>query len=114
MMSSPKYNRTFHMPWSKGATNDDRIAPSIDRLIGVHIVISEKMDGSNVSLEANGCYARTHAGAPTHPSFDMLKVLFASIKNIIEPDTQLFGEWCQAKHSIEYSELLDYFMLFGV
>jgi RNA ligase len=113
-MNSPKYNRTFHMPWSKGATNDDKIATSMDSLVGVPIVLTEKMDGSNVSLESGGCYARTHANAPTHKSFDMLKVLHASVKYIIEPGTQIFGEWCFAKHSIEYSELPSYFMPFGI
>lgn len=113
-MDSPKYNRTFHLPWSKGASNDDKIATDLSRLIGSPIVITEKMDGSNTSLEFEGCFSRSHAGAPTHPSFDRLKALHASVKYIIPQDVQLFGEWCYAKHSIEYSELPDYFMIFGV
>jgi hypothetical protein len=113
-MDSPKYNRTFHFPFSPGATNDDKIASSMDRLIGVPIVITEKLDGSNTSLEYDGCYARTHAGPPTHASFDRLKALHASVKHLILEHTQLFGEWCYAKHSIEYSELPGYFLLFNV
>lgn len=113
-MDSPKYNRTFHLPWSPGATNDDKIAVSVDTLIGVPIVITEKMDGSNASLETEGCFSRSHSGAPTHPSFDGLKALHASVKYIIDPGVQLFGEWCFALHSIAYNELLSYFMLFGV
>lgn len=113
-MSSPKYNRTFHFPFSPGATNDDKIASSMNSLIGVPIVLTEKVDGSNTSLESDGCYARTHSGAPTHKSFDMLKVLHASVKDIIEPGTQIFGEWCYARHSIEYIALPSYFLLFGV
>lgn len=113
-MDSPKYNRTFHMPWSKGATNDDKIALSMDKLIGTPIVITEKMDGSNTSLESGGCYARTHAGPPTHASFDGLKALHASIKHNIPNDMQFFGEWCYARHSIEYSKLPGYFLLFNI
>lgn len=113
-MDSPKYNRTLHLPWSPGGTSDDKRAVSVEKLLNIPIVITEKMDGSNTSLEAEGCFARTHAGAPTHPSFNMLKPLHASVKKIIEPGTQLFGEWCFAKHSIAYSELPSYFMLFGV
>jgi hypothetical protein len=113
-MNSPKYNRTFHMPWSPGGTSDDKRASSVDSLIGKSIVITEKMDGSNTSLEYDGCYARTHAGAPTHKSFDMLKVLQAAVQHQITVDTQLFGEWCYAKHSIAYEELPGYFLLFGV
>lgn len=113
-MDSPKYNRTFHFPFSPGATNDDKIATSMDKLIGVPIVITEKVDGSNTSLEYDGCYARTHAGPPTHASFDQLKALHASIKYMIPDYLQLFGEWCFARHSIEYNELPGYFLLFNV
>jgi hypothetical protein len=113
-MNSPKYSRTFHFPFSPGATNDDKIASSMEGLLYVPIVITEKMDGSNTSLELDGCYARTHAGVPTHKSFDQLKALHASIKYKIPDNIQLFGEWCFAKHSIEYSELPGYFLLFGV
>jgi len=113
-MNSPKYNRTPHFPWSKGCTNDDKIADDISSLIDNPIIITEKMDGSNTSLEADGCFARTHAGAPTHPSFDGLKALHAAIKYKIPPEIQLFGEWCYALHSIAYSELPGYFLLFNV
>lgn len=113
-MDSPKYNRTYHVPWSPGAINDDKISPNLGHLIGTDIVITEKMDGSNTSLETAGCYARTHIGTPTHPSFDGLKALHATVKTKIPEGTQLFGEWCWAKHSISYSELPGYFMLFNV
>lgn len=113
-MDSPKYNRTFHFSYSKGATNDDKIAASIDTLLNVEIIITEKMDGSNTSLETNGCFARTHSGPPTHPSFDNLKALHASIKYKIPNNMQFFGEWCFALHSIVYNELPGYFMMFNI
>lgn len=113
-MDSPKYNRTFHLPWSPGATNDDKIADSVSYLINTTIVITEKIDGSNTSLESQGCFARTHSGPPSHPSFDGLKALHAEIRHDIPDNFQLFGEWCYAKHSIAYNELPDYFLLFGV
>lgn len=113
-MDSPKYNRTMHFPFSPGAMNDDRIATSMGKLIGEPIVITEKMDGSNTSLEKDGCFARTHAGPPSHPSFDGLKALHATVKYGIPAHIQIFGEWCFAKHSIAYSELPNYFLLFGV
>ena len=113
-MESPKYNRTYHFPWSPGALNDDKIATSVEGLIGVPIVITEKMDGSNTSLELDGCFARTHSGPPNHPSFDGLKALHAAQRWNIPHDMQFFGEWCFAKHSIEYSELPGYWMMFNV
>lgn len=113
-MNSPKYNRTLHLPWSKGATNDDKIATNVSNLLNKPIVITEKMDGSNTSLEIDGCFARTHSGSPTHPSFDGLKTLHASLKWKIPQGIQLFGEWCFALHSIKYETLPDYFLLFNV
>lgn len=103
----------MHFPFSAGASNDDKIATSMERLIGQTIVISEKLDGSNTALEADACYARTHSGVPTHPSFDGLKALHAAIKHEIPLGTQLFGEWVFARHSIEYTQLPGYFLLFG-
>lgn len=113
-MLSPKYNRTFHFPFSPGATSDDKIAFSMERLIGYPIVITEKVDGSNASLEADGCFARTHSGPPSHLSFDGLKALHAAVKHKIPDDVQFFGEWCYARHSIEYNALPGYFLLFNV
>jgi hypothetical protein len=113
-MYNLKYKRTFHLPWSPGATNDDKIAKDISSLINIPIIITEKMDGSNASLETDGCFARTHSGVPTHASFDGLKALHANIKYQIPEGFQLFGEWCFAKHSIEYNELPGYFLLFNV
>jgi hypothetical protein len=113
-MESPKYNRTFHLPWSPGATNDDKIAASVDSLLGVDIIITEKMDGSNTSLEFGGCFSRSHSGSPSHASFDGLKALHSAIKWQIPQGIQLFGEWCFALHSIAYQELPGYFLMFNV
>ena len=115
-MDSPKYNRTFHFPWSPGGTSDDKIISphALGSVSRDPIVITEKMDGSNTSLEKDGCFARTHSGPPSHPSFDGLKALHAQVRYKIPEGIQLFGEWLYAKHSIEYSELPHHFMLFNV
>lgn len=113
-MDSPKYNRTFHVPWSPGGTNDDKRAPTAAGFVRLPIVITEKMDGSNTSLEFDGCFARTHSGPPSHASFDGLKALHATIKYKIPKQMQFFGEWCFAHHSIAYEELPGYFMLFNI
>jgi len=119
-MDSPKYNRTFHVPWSPGRGSDDKIAKDVKSLLDVEIIISEKVDGSNVCIEHNGCFARTHASAPSHESFDAFKALHAQIKygldfnGMILIGKQIFGEWCFAQHSIPYDKLPGYFLTFGV
>lgn len=109
-----KYNRTLHLPWSEGATNDDKVAKDISNLIGKDITVTEKLDGSNVCLESVGCFARSHSGPPKHPSFDAFKAFHAPIKGSIPDNFQFFGEWLYAKHSLHYSSLPSYFFLFGV
>jgi hypothetical protein len=32
-----KYGRSYHLPWSPGATSDDKISNSVESLIGVDI-----------------------------------------------------------------------------
>lgn len=110
---SDKYFRTPHLPYSPGGTNDDKRLDSDSHLSG-DIVITEKMDGSNVCLTREHVFARSHGHAPRHASFDPLKALHAQAKGWMGPDASYFGEWCYAKHSVAYSELPSFFLLFGV
>jgi ATP-dependent RNA circularization protein (DNA/RNA ligase family) len=109
-----KYPRTYHLPFSPGKGNDDKVMSSIDHFVGLPLIISEKMDGSNVAMTSKNCFSRSHSGPPTHESFDGFKALHASIKYIIPEGMFIFGEWCYAKHSIFYNKLPSYFLLFGV
>ena len=109
-----KYPRTPHLPYSPGATKDDKRLQSVTHFLNQHVVLTEKMDGSNVCLERGAVFARSHSGAPKHPSFDALKQLHGQIRHLIHADEQLFGEWCYARHSIAYTELPGYLMLFGI
>lgn len=77
------------------------------------MVVTEKMDGSNVCLTREGCFARSHTGPPTHPSFDPLKALHATVRSKIPEDFQIFGEWLYAKHSLLYTRLPHHLMIFG-
>ncbi len=116
---SSKYPRTFHLPWSPGGTSDDKrltreeIATQF-LVPGAEYVITEKMDGSNLALTRTAVYARSHSGAPGHRSFDGAKSLHAQVGHLIDLGTTVFGEWLYAKHSIEYTNLPSYFLLFGV
>lgn len=109
-----KYPRTYHFETSPGRSSDDKVQFEISNLIGNEIVISEKLDGSNFCLTNNGCFARSHSGSPTHPSFDLGKRLHAEVKHLIPEGIQIFGEYCYAIHSIAYESLPSYFFMFGV
>lgn len=46
-----KYNRTYHLPFSPGATSDDKISRNIDSLLGVDIVINETRNWQKSKLK---------------------------------------------------------------
>src|SRR5690625_4496339 len=62
-----KYPRTPHLPWSPGCADDDRIisAESLRVLDALPTVITEKMDGGNITLMRDAMYARSvDSGTP--------------------------------------------------
>lgn len=109
-----KYPRTFHLPYSPGATKEDRIARDVSRLVGKHLLLTEKMDGSNVCLTREAVFARSHNGPPTHPSFDLLKAHHSQVRFDIPEHVEIFGEWLYAVHSIKYNRLPSYLQVFAV
>jgi hypothetical protein len=103
-----KYPRTLHFPYSPGASKEDKIQHDVSSLIGRNLIMTEKMDGSNVCLTRNGVFARNHNGPPSHPSVDLLKAHHASIKRNIPEHVEVFGEWLYAVHSIRYNNFPSY------
>lgn len=102
---SAKYPRTAHLPGSPGTSRDDRVLADASRLVGTDVVLSEKLDGSNVALTSTSLFARSHAGPPTHASFSPLKAIHAGLAWRIPPRVTVFGEWCHAVHSLAYPQL---------
>ena len=109
-----KYARSFHLPWSLGTTSDDRISKSVDSLIGINIVITEKLDGSNTAFTKNGVYGRSHVEFTRNPWDIKSWDIWNRISRSIDEDVYIFGEGMYGIHSIEYSNLKSYFYIFGV
>jgi len=112
-MDMQKYPRTPHLPWSEGATSDDKILKSINHFIGQEVVVTEKLDGENTSIYSDG---KTHArslSSASHPSRNWVRQLAAEIAYKIPSNIQIVGENLYAKHSIYYSQLPSYFICYG-
>jgi len=110
-----KYPRTAHLPWSPGGTRDDRRLVVLDQLFDRTLVLTEKLDGSNLCMTHEAVYARSHSGAPKHPSFDAAKAMHAGLQRLIPRYLSIFGEWCMALHSIKYDQgLPSYFNVFAI
>lgn len=75
-----------------------------------------KLDGSNALIGAEDVCARNGVHAE-HKSYDLLKSQHKGIAHLIPKGVQVHGEWCFAKHSIEYKDELalgSYFYVFAV
>lgn len=108
-----KYPRTHHLPFSPGATSDDKILDTLDNFLGRRIVITEKMDGECCSLYRDTTHARS-VDSRNHVSRNWVKNFHAGISNKIPSDWRVCGENLYAKHSIFYDNLLSYFYAFSV
>lgn len=106
----------MHLPFSPGSTSDDKFMSNetFEGFSGHELIYTEKLDGSNVCLTRNNVFSRSHGGAPGHISFDRLKLFHSVIQNEIWDNLSVFGEWCFAVHSIEYSMLQHHLNIFGI
>ena len=110
-----KYPRTLHLPYSQSVTSDDRISDSANSLLGIDIVITEKLDGENCGMTDDGVYARSHAAFTTSPwSREVRQLHKLSVEDELGDGVYLFGENMEGIHSIEYTNLTSYFYIFGV
>ena len=112
-----KYPRTYHLPWSPGVGKDDR-KWSDDTLqfyndTKPEVVVTMKMDGENTSMYTDGLHARSLDYDP-HESRNYIKALHAKIAHDIPQGWRLCGENLYAKHSILYTNLPGYFLVFGI
>jgi hypothetical protein len=77
-MTSIKYPRTPHLPWSPGASADDIGLENLESFRGRQIVVTEKMDGENTTLYRDHLHARSLDGRH-HPSRDWVKGLHGRV-----------------------------------
>jgi len=96
-----KYPSTSYLDISPSGPADNEIIVT-KSFADVPVVITIKMDGSNVVLRHDSMGARNGSTA-NHRSFDALKGIHAAIRYEIPEGIEIFGEWLYAKHSIHYT-----------
>ncbi|MFJ7049209.1 RNA ligase family protein [Streptomyces sp. NPDC101112] len=107
------YPRTRHLPWSPGATSDDLRVTDLSGLRGREVVVTEKLDGENTTLYADGLHARSLDSAH-HPSRTWVKALQARVGPYIPEGWRVCGENMFARHSLAYEDLESWFYGFSV
>ena len=108
-----KYPRTFHLDFSPGLQNDDRVIETLDGLIGQEVIVTEKMDGENTTLYRDHLHARS-LDSKHHASRDWVKKFHGQIAYQIPEGWRICGENMYATHSIHYENLKSYFYGFSI
>jgi len=108
-----KYPRTFHLPWSEGCTDDDKIMDSTAAFEGREVIVTEKMDGENTTLYHDGLHARS-IDSGYHPSRTWVQNWWSSISYNLPSHLRICGENVYARHSISYHDLPHFFLAFSV
>lgn len=110
-----KYPRTPHLIWSESVSKDDRIIQpnQLSKLKSAPVIVTEKMDGENTTLYRHTLHARSLQNRP-HESRDWLKQMWSKINFSIPENMRICGENLYAKHSIYYTRLPSYFLVFSI
>jgi|SRR5690625_743385 len=122
-----KYPSVSHLVWlGTSEPRDDKLLFPADsqHLLAAEVIVEEKLDGANlgISLDEKGELLTQNRGEYVHQPFvgqfaqltNWLVQHEIQLKNVLTPDLILFGEWCVARHSLNYSALPDWFLLFDV
>lgn len=111
-----KYPRTHHLPWSPGATDDDRFMDSaaLMWLAQAEVVVTTKMDGENTTLYPDGyVHARSIDGA-SHETQSWVRSMWAKVAHDLPHGWRVCGENLYGLHSIAYNDLPSYLMIFSI
>lgn len=108
-----KAPRTWHLPWSPGMHDDDRMLRDMAPFIGKRVIATRKMDGENTTMYSDYIHARSLDGRH-HPSRDWVKQFHAKRAYNIPEFWRIGGENVYAEHSIRYEDLKSFFLGFHV
>lgn len=122
-----RFPHTPHLAWlGQGAPRDDKVLSTAEAqaLLTGDVVVEEKLDGANLgfSLKPEGSLRAQNRGQYlTEPHAGQFARLPAwldqhgdALRGVLTPDIIVFGEWCAARHSLDYVALPDWFLLFDV
>lgn len=127
MTSFFRFPHTPHLAWlGDGEPRDDKVLPVAEAtaLLASHVVVEEKLDGANLgfSLSAEGDLLAQNRGQylaePHTGQFARLPAWVTlhrdALLDVLQPSLMVFGEWCAARHSLDYGALPDWFLVFDV
>lgn len=122
-----RFPHTPHIAWlGNGTPRDDKVLSlnEVESLLSAEVVIEEKLDGANlgISIGPDGDIRAQNRGQylqlPTKGQFKelnaWLKLRTDALFDVLGDDLIIFGEWCAARHSLDYDCLPDWLLIFDV
>lgn len=109
-----KYPRSYHLPWSQGATADDKTLPNVEHFHGREVVVTEKLDGENTTIYPDGYSHARSLDSRAHDSQAWVRALAAEVAYNIPAGWRICGENVFALHSLYYDSLKTYFYVFAI
>jgi hypothetical protein len=122
-----RFPHTPHIAWlGAGAPRDDKVLAhdELRALLDDPVVVEEKLDGANLgfSLAPDGTLRAQNRGQyltqPHAGQFQRLPEWMAlhgeGLVATLGKDHIAFGEWCAARHSLDYPALPDWWLLFDI
>lgn len=122
-----RFPHTPHLAWlGSGLPRDDKVLAPVEAkaLLQEPVVVEEKLDGANLgfSIDDSGALRQQNRGQYLDSPFTgqflrlgpWLEAHEDSLFDGLEPHLIAFGEWCAARHSLDYSSLPDWWLLFDI
>jgi len=122
-----RFPHTPHLTWlGHGVPRDDKVLSHSDihALLQSAVVVEEKLDGANLgfSLAPDGGLRAQNRGQYLSESYGgqfaklplWLDRHGEALSSVLTHNIIMFGEWCAARHTLDYAALPDWFLLFDV
>lgn len=122
-----RFPHTPHLAWlGEGQPRDDKVLSQAEAaaLLSRLVRVEEKLDGANLgmSVDAAGNFRFQNRGQylqqPYQGQFGRLDIWLETraeaLFDALNPSMVAFGEWCAARHSLDYGLLPDWWMVFDI
>ncbi|MCE8037031.1 RNA ligase family protein [Halomonas sp. MCCC 1A11062] len=122
-----RFPHTPHLAWlGEGEPRDDKLLdpPEVEALLADEVLVEEKLDGANLGISwgDEGQLRVQNRGAYLEPPYrgqfsrlnQWLMQHLAVFQQHLPDHVILFGEWCAARHSLDYAALPDWFLIFDI
>ena len=114
-MTYTKYPRTWHLPDSPNRGADgDHAHEDYSTFEGREVVVTEKLDGENTTIYADGYTHARSLSSGYHPTRTWVRALAGRVGHALPAGWRICGENTYGRHSIAYDRLPSYFQLFAV